>query len=178
MNVNCFICLKRRNKPKKIPSLRLFVCLSVCLGVRMWSFAVETITFEGVSGSKENLVGVFYVWNLGLVLKSKVKSWSWSWSWTGFWFYQKLCGTIPNSVGIFRTQSITFVIDFDSEILILILKKKFLKILWNETVFHEHHWHVKHNFIINDYQMVSWSWFWSKFDWIEELTQIDWLKIV
>ena len=24
--------------------------------------------------------------------------------------------------------------------------------------------------------MVSWSW--SKFDWIEELTQIDWLKIV
>ena len=26
--------------------------------------------------------------------------------------------------------------------------------------------------------MVSWSWSWSKFDWIEELTQIDWLKIV
>ena len=24
--------------------------------------------------------------------------------------------------------------------------------------------------------MISWSW--SKFDWIEELTQIDWLKIV
>ena len=26
--------------------------------------------------------------------------------------------------------------------------------------------------------MISWSWSWSKFDWIEELTQIDWLKIV
>ena len=24
--------------------------------------------------------------------------------------------------------------------------------LWNKTEFHEHHQHVKHNFIINDYQ--------------------------
>ena len=49
----------------------------------------------------------------------------------------------PNLVGIFKTKTITFVIDFDSEILTLILKK-------NE--FHEHHYHVKHNFIIDDYQ--------------------------
>ena len=86
------------------------VCLSVCLLVCTWTFAVDTITFEGVSGTKQNLVCVFYVWNVGLILKSKVKSWfwSWSWSWTGFWFLQKLCGTTPNLVGIFRTKSITF----------------------------------------------------------------------
>ena len=88
-----FVCLRRLNKPKKIPS--------VCLSVGTWTFAVGTITFEGISGSKQNLVGVFYVWNVGLVLKSKVKSWSWSWSWTKFWFLQKVCGATPNLVDIF-----------------------------------------------------------------------------
>ena len=67
----CFVCLRRQNKQKKHS-----VCLSVCLFVRTWTFYVDTITFEGVSGSRQNLVGVFYVWNVGLVLKSKVKSWS------------------------------------------------------------------------------------------------------
>ena len=51
------------------PSACLFVCLSFCLSVRLsvclyvrtWTFHVDTITFEGVSGSKQNLVGVFYV---------------------------------------------------------------------------------------------------------------------
>ena len=82
---------------------KISVCLSVCLAVRTWTFHVDTITFEGVSGSKQNLVGVFYVWNIGLLLKSKVKSWSWSksWSWTEFWFSQKLCGATPNLVDIF-----------------------------------------------------------------------------
>ena len=96
---------------------------SVCLAVRTWILAVDTIIFEEVSGSKQNLIGVFYVWNVGLVLKSKLKSWSWSWSWswTGFWFKKKLCGATLNFAGIFKTQSITFVIDFYSEILILIL---------------------------------------------------------
>ena len=37
------------------------VCLSVCLSLRTWTFHVDTITFEGDSGSKHNLVGVFYV---------------------------------------------------------------------------------------------------------------------
>ena len=37
------------------------VCFSVCPAVRTWTFDVDTITFEGVSGSKLNLVGVFYV---------------------------------------------------------------------------------------------------------------------
>ena len=83
-----FLCLRRQNKQKKIsacPSVRPFVCLSVCLSVclyvRAWTFPVDTITFEGVSGSKQNVVGVFHVWNVGLVLKSKVISWFWSWSW-------------------------------------------------------------------------------------------------
>ena len=58
----------------------------------------------------------------------------------------------PNLVGIFKTQSITFVIDFASGILILILKQKSERMLWNKTEFHEHHQHVKYNFIINDYQ--------------------------
>ena len=81
-----FVCLRRRNKPKQFPSVWLYV--------RTWTFHVDTITFEGVSGSKQNLVGVFYVWNVGLVMKSKVKSWFWSKSWSGteFWFSQKLCG--------------------------------------------------------------------------------------
>ena len=62
----------------------------------------------------------------------------------------------PNLVGIFKTQSITHVIDFACGILILILimKKKSEKMLWNKTEFHEHHQHVKHNFIINDYQKL------------------------
>ena len=59
-------------------------------------------------------------------------------------------------MGIFRTQSINFVIDFASGILILtlILKKKYEKILWNKTEFHEHHQQVKHVFVINDYQKL------------------------
>ena len=101
--------------------------LTVCLSACTWTFSVDKITFEGVSGSKKNLVGVFYVWNVGLVLKSK--SWSWSWSWTRFWLWQKLCGTTPNLVDICRTLSINFSNDFDIEILILILKKKSEKIL-------------------------------------------------
>ena len=60
-----FVCLRRQNKPKKIS-----VCLDVWMYVRTWTFHI--ITFEGVSGSKQNLVGVFYVWNVGLILKSKV----------------------------------------------------------------------------------------------------------
>ena len=35
--------------------------LSVWMYVRTWAFHVDTITFEGVSGSKQNLVGVFHV---------------------------------------------------------------------------------------------------------------------
>ena len=117
-------------------SVYLPACLSVCLSGYTWTFAVDTITFKGVSGSKQNLVGLFYVWNVGRVLKSKVKSWSWSWSWswTGFWFWQKVCRTTPKSVGIFRTRSITFFNEFNIEILILILKKK----IW--TNFVEKNW--------------------------------------
>ena len=76
---------KEKKKKKKNPS----VCLSVWMYVRT---SVDTITFEGVSGSKQNLVGVFYVWNVGLVLKCKLKSWSWSksWSWTEFRFKKTL----------------------------------------------------------------------------------------
>ena len=99
-----------------------------------WTFAVDTIIFEGVSGSKQNLMGVFYVWNVGLVLKSKVKSWSWSWfwSWTEFWFSQKLCGATPNLLSIFSIWRTTFSNEFHSEILILILKKK--KKFWKKSM--------------------------------------------
>ena len=117
-----FLCLRRQNKPRKIS-----VCLDVWMYVRTWTFHVDTITFEGVSGSKQNLVDVFHVWNVGLVLKSKVISWSWSWSWfwTEFWFSQKLCGATPNFLDIFSIWRITFSNEFHSEI--LILKKKFWK---------------------------------------------------
>ena len=54
------VCKSHETKQAK---KRLSVCLSVWLGL-----AVDTITFERVSGSKKNLVGVFYVWNVGLVL--------------------------------------------------------------------------------------------------------------
>ena len=109
---SCFVCLRRLHTQKKkiwsvCLSVRLSVCRSVCLPVYLsgclavctWTFHVDTISFEGVSGSKQNLVGVFYVWNIGLVLKSKVISWSWSW--TEFWFSQKLCGATLNLVDIF-----------------------------------------------------------------------------
>ena len=155
--------------------------------VRTWTFHVDTITFEGVSGSKQNLVGVFYVWNVGLVLKSKLILWSWSWSWfwTEFWFSQKLCKATPNFLNIFSIGRITFSNELHCAILILftililILKKtNSEKSLRNKTKFHEYHQHIKHNYTKINYQMISWSWSWSKFDWLEELTQIDWLKSV
>ena len=98
-NVHDLYVLEDKTSKKKFPS----VCLSVWIYVRTWTFHVDTITFEGVSGSKWNSVGVFYVWNIGLVLKSKVISWSWSrsWFWTEFWFSQKLCGAATNLVDIF-----------------------------------------------------------------------------
>ena len=119
-NVHDFYVLEDKTSQKKFPS----VCLSVWMYVRTWTFHVDTITFEGFSGSKQNLVGVFHVWNVGLVLKSKVISWSWSWFWTEFWFSQKLCGATPNLVDIFSISRITFSNEFHSEVLILILKKK------------------------------------------------------
>ena len=100
-NVYDFYLLEDKTSKKK-SSVCLFVCMSVRpparpsvrpsvrMYVRTWTFHVDTITFEGVSGSKKNLVGVFYVWNVGLVLKSKVISWSWSWFWTEFWFFSAL----------------------------------------------------------------------------------------
>ena len=125
-NVYDFYVLEDKTSQTKFPS----VCLPVWMYVRTWTFHVDTITFEGVSGSKQNLVGVFHVWNGGLVLKSKV---IWSWFWTESWFSQKLCGAIPNLVDIFSIWRITFSNEFHSEILILhmililILKKKFWK---------------------------------------------------
>ena len=82
MNVHVLYVLEDKTSKKKISvclsvclPVRLsacpLVCLSVCLSVwpyvRTWTFAVDTITFEGVSGSKQNLVGVSYVWNVGLI---------------------------------------------------------------------------------------------------------------
>ena len=59
---SCFVYFTTQNKQKK---LCRYVCVSACPSgctyVRMWILGVETITFEGVSGSKQNLVGVFYV---------------------------------------------------------------------------------------------------------------------
>ena len=141
-NVHDFYVLEDKTSQKKFSS----VCLSVWMYVRTWTFHVDTITFEGVSGSKQNLVGVFHVWNVGLVLKSKVISWSWSWFWTEFWFSQKLCRATPNLVDIFSIWKITFSNEFHSEILILhmililiLKKKKSEKILRNKTTFHEYH---------------------------------------
>ena len=98
-NLHDLYVLEDKTSQKKF----LSVGLSVWMYVRTWTFHVGIITFEGVSGSKQNLVGVFYVWHVGLVLKSKVISWSWSWSWfwAEFWFSQKLCGVTPNLVDIF-----------------------------------------------------------------------------
>ena len=61
-NVHGLYVLEEKTGKK---NFRLSVCLSVCLSVwmyvRTWTFHVDTITFEGVSGSKQNLVDVFYV---------------------------------------------------------------------------------------------------------------------
>ena len=57
-NVYDFYVLEDKTSQKKFrPSVRL----SVWMYVRTWTFHVDTITFDGVSGSKQNLVGVFYV---------------------------------------------------------------------------------------------------------------------
>ena len=99
-NVHDLYVLEDKTSQK---NFRLSVCLDVWMYVGTWTFHVDTITFEGVSGSKQNLVGAFYVWNVGLVLNSKVISWSWFWSWfwTEFRFSQKLCGATPNLADIF-----------------------------------------------------------------------------
>ena len=54
------ICMSWKTKQAK-KNFRLSVCVSVWMNVRTWTFHVDTITFEGVSESKQNLVGVFYV---------------------------------------------------------------------------------------------------------------------
>ena len=56
-NVHDFYVLEDKTSQKKFP----YVCLSVWMYIRTWTFHVDTITFEGVSGSKQNLVGVFHV---------------------------------------------------------------------------------------------------------------------
>ena len=52
-NVHVLYVLEDKTSKQKFPS--------VCLAVSTWTFDVDTITFEGVSGSKQYLVGVFYV---------------------------------------------------------------------------------------------------------------------
>ena len=56
-NVHVLYILEDKTSTKNFPSF----CLSGCLAVRTWTFYVDTITFEGVSGSKQNLVSVLYV---------------------------------------------------------------------------------------------------------------------
>ena len=51
-------CMSYKTKQAQ-KNFRLSVCLYVCLAVRTWTFHVDAITFEVVSGSKQNLVGVF-----------------------------------------------------------------------------------------------------------------------
>ena len=60
-NVHDFYVLEDKTSQKKFPSVCLSVWMSVWMYVRTWTFDVDTITFEGVSGSKQNLVGVFHV---------------------------------------------------------------------------------------------------------------------
>ena len=59
--MNVHVLYVSEDKTSKKKNVRLSVCLSVWLAVRTWILAVDTITFGGVSGSKENLVGVFYL---------------------------------------------------------------------------------------------------------------------
>ena len=54
MNVHVLYVLEDKTRTKNFR-------LSVCLAVRTWTFDVDTITFEGVSGSKQNLVSFVYV---------------------------------------------------------------------------------------------------------------------
>ena len=73
-NVHDLYVLEDETSQTKFPSVCLSVCLYVWMYVRTWTFHVGTITFEEVSGSEQNLVVVFYVRNVGLLLKSKVIS--------------------------------------------------------------------------------------------------------
>ena len=74
MDVHVFYVLKLKTSKKKfLPSICLSVglavclsgcrsdCLSVCMSICTWILALDTITFEGVNESKQNLVGVFYL---------------------------------------------------------------------------------------------------------------------
>ena len=70
MNVHALYVLEHETSSRKF---HLAVWLSGCLAVRTWILAVDTITFKGVSGYKQHLMGVFYIWNVGVVVKSKVK---------------------------------------------------------------------------------------------------------
>ena len=58
MYVHDLYALEDKTSKKKFPFFCLSGCLDVWLYVRTWTLAVDTITFEGVSGFKQNLVGV------------------------------------------------------------------------------------------------------------------------
>ena len=62
MNVHVLYVLERKTSKKNCVrrSVRPSVCMSVGLS-GCTILAVDTITFEGVSGSKQNLVSIFYV---------------------------------------------------------------------------------------------------------------------
>ena len=68
-NVHDLYVLEDKTSQKKCPS----VCLSVRMYVRTWTLHVDTITFEGVSGSKQNLVGVYWcVCRSGIEIQSNI----------------------------------------------------------------------------------------------------------
>ena len=63
-NVYDFYVLEDKTSLKKFPPVCLSGCLDVWMYVRTWTFHVDTITFEGVSGSKQNLVDIFSIWRI------------------------------------------------------------------------------------------------------------------
>ena len=101
----CFVRLRTQNEQTNISvCLCLPVGLYVCLSVR--PVRMHNKFWRKCCVSKRNSVGVFYLGNAVLVLKTKVKSWFWSWFSSGFWFWRKRCVTTPNLVSIFNIWNI------------------------------------------------------------------------
>ena len=140
-----FLCLRRQNKPKNISVCRSG-CLDIWMYVRTCTFHVDTITFEGVSGSKKKFGGCLpcMKYRSGIEIQSNIMILILILILNRIFIFTKTF--TKNFLDIFSIWRITFSNEFHSEILILhmililILKKQNSeKSLRNKTKFHEYH---------------------------------------
>ena len=135
--MNVFVRLRRQNKQKK-KKFRLSVCLSACLYV---DFCCGHNNFRR-SQRNQTKFGVCLLCmkcRSDIEIQSKIMILILILILNRILIFTKTLRNDTKFGGYLQNKKHNFSNDFDIEILILILKKKSEKMLWNKTEFHEHH---------------------------------------